>query len=200
MATATKRYVISALVSDHVGIMHGITATITDLEGDIEDISQTVLQGCFTVVLIAAFKTKITADKVRDAITAAFRHGEASVLVREYREPRSAPPRGSRYIITLMGREAPGILKALTAYLAEKNINIEDWFFRVDGETVTHVGEITVPPRLDMGQVQDDLRALLEPRNLRVHCRHENLFRAANEVTSVRLMLGSESGTQPIAY
>lgn len=189
MKPSGASYVISVLVSDHVGIMRGITAAITGLDGNIEGISQTVVQGYFTVVLIAAFPAPIAATTIQDCITAAFRPGEASVMVREFRRPASAPACGPRYILTLMGREGPGILKELTEYLTDKQINIEDWYFRVDGDSVTHIGEITVPPRLDIRQVQDDLRALLEPRDLHVHCRHENLFRATNEVNSIRLML-----------
>lgn len=171
--------------------MSGITAAITDLAGDIEGISQTVVQGYFTVVLVAAFRDPVAASMIRDRIAAAFREGEAAVTVRDYIDQPSKPSGGSRYILTLMGREAPGILKSLTAYLAEKKINIEDWYFRIDGQTVTHIGEITVPPRLDIGQLQEDLRTMLEPRDLHVHCRHENLFRATNEVKSIRLMLNT---------
>ncbi len=191
MKNKTSKYVISVLVSDHVGIMRGITAAITDLQGDIEGISQTVVQGYFTVVLVAAFDAPVATATLRERIATAFRDGEASVTVRDFVLQPAASSGGARYILTLMGRESPGILKQLTAYLADKRINIEDWFFRIDGETVTHIGEITVPPRLDIGQLQDDLRALLEPRDLRVHCRHENLFRATNEVNSIRLMLNT---------
>ncbi len=183
-----SRYVVSTLLADNVGIMNGITSTITDLGGNIEGISQTVVHGYFTVVLIASFTEPVGADIIREKIAAAFSRGKASVLVREFHEKPPPNTRGSHYILTLLGREGPGILKMLTAYLAGKNINIEDWYFRVEGKTVTHIGEITVPPQLDIRQVQDDLRALLEPRDLHVHCRHENLFRATSEVKSIRLL------------
>ncbi len=172
--------------------MRGVTSAVTDLTGNIEGISQTVVQGYFTVVLVADFDKTIAGDAIRQKITEGFREGEVSVIVREFKQKSPAVSGGERYILTLMGREAPGILKKLTVCLTEKRINIEDWFFRIDGEKVTHIGEITVPPRLDIRQLQEDLRALFEPQDLRVHCRHENLFRATNEVESIRLMLSNE--------
>ncbi len=198
MTSSIARFAISVLTSDRVGIMRGITAAVADLGGNIEGISQTVVQGYFTVILIAAFPHDVTANAITDTVAAACPCGKGSVLVRHAGSVVPAPPPGPRYILTLMGREAPGILKQLTAYLAEKGINIEDWYFRVDGPAVTHIGEITVPPRLDIRQLQDDLRALLEPRDLRVHCRHENLFRATNEIESIRRMLGTEPGSDKV--
>ncbi len=194
MKTSVSRYVISVLISDRVGIMRGITSAVTDLDGDIQGISQTVVQAYFTVILVAAFKRPVTARTIQTAISSAFREDEISVMVREFHDHSASLSKGERYILTLMGRESPGILKQLTTYLADKEINIEDWYFRIDGIMVTHIGEITVPPRLDIRQIQDDLRALLEPRDLRVHCRHENLFRATNEVESIGLMLGKHAG------
>ncbi len=191
MTTTPSRYAVSVLVSDRTGIMRGITSAITDLGGDIQGISQTVVQSYFTVVLVAAFEKEVQAETVSSAIIAAFDPGEVSVVVREYCPSQLRRSEDGRYILTLMGREAPGILKQLTTYLAEKHINIEDWYFRIDGTLVTHIGEITVPRDLDIRRIQSDLRTLLEPRGLRVHCRHENLFRATNEVQSISSMLRS---------
>ncbi len=188
MTPTPSSYAVSVLVSDRTGIMRGITSAITDLGGDIQGISQTVVQSYFTVVLIAAFEQAVPAETVRCAIFAAFDPGEVSVVVRDFHLSQFPRIQGSRYILTLMGREAPGILKELTTYLAENNINIEDWYFRIEGKMVTHIGEITVPDELDIRRIQDALRTLLEPRGLRVHCRHENLFRATNEVQSITTM------------
>lgn len=191
MKENVSRYVVSVLTPDRTGLMRGITAAITDLGGDIQGISQTVVQAYFTVILVAEFQSRVTAQSVRTTLEKAFPENAISVMVREFHAQGAPPLDGERYILTLMGREAPGILKSLTGYLAEQGINIEDWYFRIDGAMVTHIGEITVPSRLDIRRVQEDLRDLMAPRDLRVHCRHENLFRATNEVESIGLMLGT---------
>ncbi len=189
MKDQVARYVVSVLTPDRTGLMRGITTAITDLGGDIQGISQTVVQAYFTVILVAEFKSSVTAQSVQMTIVENFPEHSISVMVREFHDHCEASSDSERYILTLMGREAPGILKQLTEYLAEQAINIEDWYFRIDGAMVTHIGEITVPSRLDIRRIQEDLRILLEPRDLRVHCRHENIFRATNELESIGLML-----------
>lgn len=183
------RYVLSVLVADRVGILSAITTAVTDLGANIEGISQTVVQGYFTVILVAAFRGAVTAEQVRQAIVARFREGEASVVVRPYEPGAQAVAEGDRYILTMFGKDRAGILKTVTTYLAEKRINVEDLYFLIEGELVTHVGEVAVPRLLDIKQVQDELRELMAPIGLTVCLQHENLFRATNEVGSIRQLL-----------
>ncbi len=184
-----KQYVLSVLIADRVGILSEITTAVTELGANITGISQTVVQGYFTVILIAEFDAEIEEQTLCKAVENRFRAGETSVIVKRFVPARRIASAGDRYILTMSGRDRPGILKTLTAYLAEKKINVEDLFFRITGEHVTHIGEVTVPGRLDVKQVQNELCALMAPMGLAVSLQHENLFRAMNEVGSVGLML-----------
>lgn len=188
-----QRYVLSVLIADRVGILGAITAAVTDLGANIEGISQTVVQGYFTVIMLAAFAQPRSAEAVRDAILKRFAKDEAAVMVRPYQAPLRVPVAGDRYILTMAGRDRPGILKALTGYLAGKNINIEDLFFSIVGEHVTHIGEVTVPAQLDLEQIQTELREVMAPFALVVSLQHENLFRATNEVGAIRHLLKENS-------
>ncbi len=185
----TSRYVISVLIADRVGILRELTAAVAELGGDIEGISQTVVQDYFTVIMIAAFPGRTAGDAIEAAIAGRFARGEASVAVRPYVAARPVAGGRERYVLTLSGRERPGILKRLTAFLADKGINVEDLFFRIAGPQVTHIGEVTVPRWLDIQQVQDELRDLMAPLELNVSLQHENIFRATNEVGPIRTML-----------
>ena len=115
-----------------------------------------------------------------------------ALLVKETRKFEGAEPRlatGGRYILTMSGRDRPGILKAVTVFLAEKGINVEDLFFRIDGENVTHIGELTIPRQLDIKQCQEELQALLAPMGLTGGLQHENLFRVTNEVGAIQTLI-----------
>lgn len=183
------RYVLSVLIADRVGILNAITSGVTDLGANIEGISQTVVQGYFTVIMTVAFAQAVGAEAIRGAILNRFHKDEASVLVRPYIPLAKVPVEGERYILTMSGKDQPGILKALTGYLAGKKINVEDLFFRIVGEQVTHIGEVTVPAQLDLKQIQDELRDVMAPFALVIGLQHDNLFRATNEVGSVRCLL-----------
>lgn len=184
-----SRYVISVLVADRVGILREITAAVADLGANIEGISQTVVESYFTVIMIVAFPGRMDEAAMAAAIAGRFPGGEASVLVRPYAPVSQSSGAGERYILTMSGRDRPGILKTLTAFLADKRINVEDLYFRIVGPQVTHIGEVTVPRLLDIKHVQDELRDLMAPLGLKVSLQHENIFRVTNEVGSVRMML-----------
>lgn len=189
MRKFTHQYVISVLVADRVGILRDITAALTDMGANIVGISQTVVQGYFTVIVIAAFQKAHSQDEIGAAIGRQMHDAEPSVLVRKYEMSGRKPVSGDRYILSMSGKDKPGILKAVTVFLAEKGVNVEDLFFRISGENVTHIGEVTVPRKLDIKQCQEELQSLLAPMGLAVGLQHENLFRVTNEVGAIQTLI-----------
>jgi glycine cleavage system transcriptional repressor len=186
-----SRYVITVLVADRVAILRDITSAVTDMGANIDGISQTVVEGYFTVILTAAFPAAVSPDSVRNAILQNFAENEASVVVIPYDARRATrrPVRGDRYVVTLTGLDRLGILKTITGFLAEKGINIEDWHVDFGSGGVTQIGQITVPSLLDIKQLQDEFRQALAPLNLASCIQHENIFRATNEVGAIRSLL-----------
>jgi len=195
MSGDRKRFVLSVLVPDRVGILRDISTAVAGLGANIDGISQTVTAGYFTVILTVTLDKSTSAETVREAVTAAFPAGEASVIVRDHgRRAARAPHRNTdRYVFTARGPDRRGILKAVTTYLAEKGINIEDWYVSFEGENVTHVGEVSVPSILDIQQVKSDLQQRLSPFGLTVGFQHENIFRVTHEVGAVRPLIVGKS-------
>ncbi len=58
---------------------------------------------------------------------------------------------------------------------------------------VTHIGEITVPDKLDIRQVQDELEQALASFGLQSRIQHQNIFRATNEIGPIRALLAETS-------
>jgi predicted amino acid-binding ACT domain protein len=194
VTTDLTRCVISVLAPDRIGIIKRITSAITDLGGDIDGMSQTVIHGYFTVILTAKFSGAYTKEHVHDAILNNFESGEASVVIRDFEETGVPSPirKTERYILTLTGKDRPGILKTVTTYLAENNINIEDYFFTIQGDSVTHIGEVSVPSETDIKQLQGELQTLVSSIDLVATLQHEFLFRAANDIFSIRQLFKME--------
>jgi glycine cleavage system transcriptional repressor len=188
-----SRFVISVLVSDRVGILRDITTALADMGANVEGVTQTVLGGYFTVTLTVVMDSPRDADSVRDALLPAFPRSEASVTVRRLDKAGAPPPPvdGDRYIVTLTGPDRKGILKSVTAYLADKGINIEDWHMYMEGTAVTHIGEVTVPRRLDIQHLQNDFQDHVRKIALTASIQHENIFRVTNEVGAVQSLLAA---------
>lgn len=188
-----KRFVISVLALDRVGIIQCISSAVADLGGNIDGLSQTVIHGYFTIILTAAFAKPHSPDAICDAVSRNFDPNEASVVVRPFEvKTVSSPVRCERYFITLTGHDRPGILKKVTAYLAGNRINIEDYFFTIQGDRVTHIGEVSIPVELDIKQLSGELQALVSSLDLVATLQHENLFRAANDIFAIRALFKKE--------
>ena len=189
----TNRYVISVLIADRPGILRDITSTVTDLGANIDGIRQTVVAGYFTVMLTATIPNKISAAEVQDQMRKSFPLGDASITVVPYDfKHASDDTRGERYMVTLTGEDHTGILQAVTAFFAERKINIEDWNVEFQGQHITHVGQISVPEHLDIKQVQIEFRHLAQKLQLQAGIQHEYIFRAISEVGPIRSLLGRQ--------
>lgn len=196
-ATDTQRHVISVLVPDRVGILKDVTTAVADMGGNIDGISQTVLEGFFTVILTARLPSALMPAEIERRLREHFRRGEASIMVRPHDAAPRAPdatPR-ARYVLTLAGEDRPALLKRVTGLLAGQDINIEDWYVIFQGARVTHIGEIAVPLRLDIKQLQGVLNDSLRPLGLACNVQHENIFRSINEVGPIRSLL-TEGGVR----
>lgn len=192
MPTRTVRYVISVLIPDRVGILRDIATAVTDLGGNIGGISQTVVAGYFTVTLAAEFPASIPAGRLREDIRERFAGDRATVEVVLHDGARGAAHRdgGDPYIVTLTGPDRRGVLKAVTTFLAGHGINIEAWYVGSGAHAFTHVGEVTMPPHLDLKQVQDELREAVAPVGQTACLQHANIFRATNEIGPIKRLLG----------
>lgn len=185
------RFVVSVLVGDRTGILRDISAALTGIGATIDGVSQTVVDGYFTVIMTACFDSARAPGEIREAILGRFAADEAEVVVKPYGADR--PPRyaaeGERYILTLTGPRHPELFKSLTEFLASREVNVEDWYMSGAGALVTHVGEVSVPRMLDIKQLQDELTALADAMDARVHIQHENIFRATNDIGPIKPLL-----------
>jgi len=188
--TSSNRFVIAVIVPDRVGILRDVAKAIFDLHGDIDGITQTVLSETFSVTLTATFNAPVVPADLQTGISRRLLSGAPSVIVRPHTEAiQAASQTGERYIATVSGKQHPGILRSLTDFLVALGINIEDWQMDISPPHILHIGELTVPRRLDIKQLQDDFRDLLESLDLAGNIFHENIFRATNEIGPIQALL-----------
>lgn len=187
-AMKKRRYVISVLIPDTVGILHKISSAVTGRGGNIDSLSQTVVEGYFTVILTATYERNVTAELVQGDVKSRFSDSEAQVAVRPFVRQMTSSS-GERCVLTVTGRDAKGVVKAVTGVLASLNINIEDWFMNLSGRKAVYVGEVVVPAGTDLKRVKALVRGALSDLDLKVSLQSENIFRATNDIGSVHDLL-----------
>jgi len=180
------------LIADRIGVLRDIAAAISDNGGNIDGISQTVVANYFTVILTATFKSNSPdCHFLQQSLLSKFADNEASIVVREYSPlgPPLAGIRTDKYIIVIKGKDKPGILYRMTEIISKKHINIEDWYVEFKDNFVTHIGEITVPSKLNILQLHSEINNIIKPLGFNCYIQHCNIFRVTNEVGPVKMLL-----------
>ena len=185
--------VISVLAPDEIGVFSETAGAITDQGGNIDSISQTVSGGFFTALMTASYKQERGASEIRDGILGRL-PARSDVVVIPLAEETSRPrqPQDERYILTLIGRDRPGLLKLVTGYLESNRIHITDWYIEFHTGNVTHIGEIEVPAKRDIVELQAGLKSALAGTDIGSSIQHDNIFKATNDVGSVTVLLGGQ--------
>jgi glycine cleavage system transcriptional repressor len=177
-------FVVSVMALDRVGIVAGLTDAIVGLQGNIDAISQTVLQGYFTIIVTVHFDEERDAGALAEAIRRKGRPGELEVSIQERRVTSPAPvvKDAERFILSILGPDRKGIIYRVSSYLASRNINIEDLYAYVAEKAFVLVAQIQLPPELEVERVKLDVEALWPASDMRVSLQHENIFLATNDV------------------
>jgi len=182
-----RQHILSITAQDRPGIVAGVSQALVELEGNIEAASQTVHQGYFAMIVLCSLPADISTEKITEQVQA---HAgrDLHVYITEYRAG-SAPSQNTEqtFIATAIGPVKPGILHALTSYLASKKINIDDLYCCVKKTDFVVICQITVPENMDVSLLQMDLEAVGQERGFAAHLQHENIFNATNELRFGRI-------------
>ncbi len=184
----TNMYVITVMSRDRVGIVRDVTNALVSLNANIESMSQTVVMGYFTLILVITLPQKYSEEKIRECVSSGGERGEFEVSVKRYDSQRARNPvvvDGDKFILTAMGRDQRGIIVRITRYLASKRINITDLYaYKPDNNHFVLIAELDVPAELDIHQIQLDIEAIGKEIGLSATFQHQNVFRATSEISS----------------
>lgn len=183
------RFITSVFIADRVGILRDVTQAIFALQGNIGSIRQTVVDGFFTLVFTSEHPTAISKDALRTKMNVSL-GSQAVVTVMEC--PAVTVPvvaSGSRFVVTTRGEDKPGTIFAITSFLVDHGINIEDWLVEEEGGQVVYIAQIVIPESVDFRLIQEKFREAMAQRGLAALLCHENIFRATNEIGPIKALL-----------
>lgn len=177
-----KEYIITLLSKDKPGIISDVSNTIKDFNGNISDISQTVLKGYFTIIVFASFESNIIESDLVDAISN-IGNGEYHVNLVPYSSESLLDTKNyQKYILAIRCNEQQGIISEITNYLFKKNINIEDFYAYIHENTPLMIAQISVPTDSVADSIRKDIEEIGRKWNLVVNLSHENIYIATNTI------------------
>ena len=181
----------SILVPDRVGILRDVTKAVFSVEGNIGAIRQTIVDGFFSLVFTSTHPQEITAETLKSILAGTLEENAVvAVIQKEKHDPKTSIQSGPRYIVMTRGADKPGTICAISSFMVEHDINIEDWFVDEEDGEIIYIAQIVVPENIDFHKIQDDFKERMAAINLTGILCHENIFRATNEIGPIKPLIG----------
>lgn len=181
-----KDYIVTVMARDRVGIVRDTSAGLAGIDGNITHVSQTVMRGYFTLIMSVQVPDDRMPSEIRQAVERQGDVGELEVNVRPFIEP--APEEhvpSTRYVLSIQGKDQPGIISSITNYLADRGVNIDDFYAYVADERFVMLVQLSIPLSVNLEEVQTGLEKVGHQFDMAVSLQHENIFRATSEVKPV---------------
>ena len=122
---------------------------------NIEDSQATILRGHFTMVFVVALPPAADADAMREELSAAGRElGLEALLLSEIQNLDPALEPRASHIVTVYGADHPGIVHAVTAAMAAREVDITDLNTKLAGDVYVLMLEIALPADADLGELE----------------------------------------------
>lgn len=172
--------VISVTAKDRPGIVAEVTEGIGRLDGNLADLSQTVLCGQFTMILLAGFPDGISVEQVQRELASS---ALSAVLVMPHdgAMSESGPPEHA-YVLTAIGKDRRGLVAQISRFCLDRKVNILDLATHVEGDQYTMVLQVDLSSIDDVPLFQNELKMLGARCGLRTALQHNDIFKATNEV------------------
>ena len=170
--------------ADHPGIVAGVSSVVERLGGNILSCSQTVLDGYFTFIMVIDLPGNTEPDKLAKEVRLSPELGENyQVIARYYKpQPQTVIPTDNVFIITAFGKDRPGIVREFSRYLAGHDINITDLYGGRKDDNFVLIGQLTIPPKVNIRSIQSDLEITGKEYGFTVKVQHNNIFVATNQL------------------
>ncbi len=186
-----RDFIVTVMARDRVGIVRDVSSALAGLGGNITNLSQTVVREYFTLIISVEMPDEHTEPEIREAVAGSGAPGEIEVGVKPFHEAAEVSKVGTEpFTLTMQGRDRPGIIARTTSYLAERGINIDDFYSYVHDGILLMLAEVSIPTGIDVEAVQAGLEGVGGEFGLIVHLQHENIFRATSDVRPVGGMVG----------
>ena len=184
--TPSEDFVISIMSRDRIGIVYEISKAISELDGNIADIRQSVMCGYFTMILLAAFPARVTQRDIERKLAEVDARSETAIDAAVKKAAGSSPLESAvpanAYVLTATGADQVGFVATVAEFCVAHRVNI------LDLSTTTSGGEYVMILLVDLrrcesvGAVRADLARFAQQKGLRVVLQHYNIFKAVNEI------------------
>lgn len=182
-----QQFVVSIMSQDRVGIVHEVSEAISELNGNIADIRQSVLSGFFTMILLASFPEPITQRSIEKKLAEVNARSDTAIDIAikqvDSNQPVTTQPNPENiYVLTASGTDKIGFVATVTSFCVKHQINILDLSTTTSEDAYLMVLMIDINHLMSISQIRADLHQFSQDTGLNVVLQHYDIFRAVNEI------------------
>ena len=179
----TKLIIVSALGRDRPGLVSGLTNVIADVDANIVDVEETVLRGLFAMFMIVDIRlATVSVEELKDRLEKKGTEVGLQVSVEPYVEGRRKPEK-ELALITILGKDRPGIVAKTSTLLGNYNINIEKIRMIARGEMIAMEMLVDLSDLQDaLEKVRIDLQNLCETLGVGFILQRENIYHKSKKL------------------
>lgn len=186
MTDPQEEFVISIMSRDRIGIVHEVSRAISELQGNIADIRQSVLCGYFTMILLAAFPAGVTQRDVERKLAEVDARSETAIDAAVKRvEPERincASRPDNAYVLTATGADQVGFVATVSSFCVAHEINILDLSTTVQDGDYVMILLVDLNHCASIVDVRRDLLLFSQEKGLKIVLQHYDIFKAVNEI------------------
>lgn len=189
---STKKYVVSVLTLDQVGLLADITKAIFELKGNIGNIRQSIVNEYFSLVFISQHPTTQSPEIIQAKINSVLENPLSVVVSRSQAPSAAKEDNHNRYIVMTNGPDNLGTVHAIASFMVEYGVNIEDWIVETTEDNVIYIAQVLIPKTVITADIQQAFKEKMSKIGLMGTICHENIFRATNEIGPIKALLDNQ--------
>lgn len=183
-----KKQIITVIGADSPGILAAVSGIISDSGGNIEDISQTILQNEFAGIFIITMPDGFDLSLLDKKFFEALEPKGLQFYIKTIDAPSvpSEQPNSQPFVITTTGPDRTGLVAGITSIIASHGVNITNFraVFRGGDNPMDNIMfyEVDVPDSMSHVKFAQELRAYAGSLNLDINIQHRYIFEAINKI------------------
>ncbi|MCG8471935.1 MAG: amino acid-binding protein [Desulfobacterales bacterium] len=182
-----SKNIITVIGKDRPGIVSSVAGALLQLGCNIENVSQTILQGEFAGIYIVSKPNGQSADEFCSAFLDIFDEEGLQVHAKPMAQEDTRPePSGEHFMITTIGPDNKGLVHDISSVIAEAGVNIINLKAVFEGgdtpEKNIMVYEVLVPDTLDRSAFAGQLKERATRLGLALTFQHKNIFDTVNRI------------------
>jgi glycine cleavage system transcriptional repressor len=182
------KLILSVIGHDRPGIIAAVSGILFENNGNIEAVSQTILQTQFSGTFIVTIPATTSVETLREKLCAGLNLLGLDALIRrvEKKEPLPSLVDAEPFVITTQGPDQKGLVARITAIIARHGVNVTNLqaLFK-GGDDPEHnimIYEVDIPRTIDRQALNRDLREKAEELSLTLNIQHRKIFEEMNRI------------------